>query len=560
MSLFTESSLCLVPSGVKDGKVYSIKPTDGSGDLTFTRSNDTATRVGSDGLIEKVRTNLITYSNEFNNAAWTKSGVTVTGGQADPDGGNNAWKIEIAVGSSNYIYQPLLSSVLRTNSVWMRGDSAVTIGFSAGYTTTNSQALTTSWQRYTFTHSDSAGGLQFDNYYGVSPINEAKTFYVYQAQVESGDIATDYLATTSAAVSVGPVANLPRLDYSGSSCPRLLLEPQRSNLITFSEQLNNAAWAVDNTTVSANAITSPDGYTNADKVVENTANGVHAILSNAFSVTLGVAYTLSCYVKAGERTTVTIASGSGRLNITTTYNLSTGTVTSSSASNSTITSVGNGWYRVTATGTVVSATGVIQPIFYLNTTSAYTGDGTSGAYFWGFQFEEGAHETSYINTLGATVTRGADDAEKTGISSLIGSATGTAFIDIQETNNPSGTTNTDILLLQNNANSALGTYSLFLHGSTGNIRIYFLPENISVTVKGGDNRGQRLKIAFAYSSGDFVCYINGTQVYSASRTLGTGLDKFALNASPNNGLEPVNQALLFKTRLSNSSLAELTSL
>ena len=41
----------------KDQKVYSVKPIDGSGDLTFSRSNDTATRVDSNGLIEKVRTN-----------------------------------------------------------------------------------------------------------------------------------------------------------------------------------------------------------------------------------------------------------------------------------------------------------------------------------------------------------------------------------------------------------------------------------------------------------------------------------------------------------------------
>jgi hypothetical protein len=51
--------LVMIPSGYKTDKVYSVKPTDGTGDLTFTRSNDTATRVGPDGLIEKVRTNLV---------------------------------------------------------------------------------------------------------------------------------------------------------------------------------------------------------------------------------------------------------------------------------------------------------------------------------------------------------------------------------------------------------------------------------------------------------------------------------------------------------------------
>jgi hypothetical protein len=58
MSYFDDASLVMIPSGYKTSKVYSVKPTDGTGDLAFTRSNDTATRVGPDGLIEKVRTNV----------------------------------------------------------------------------------------------------------------------------------------------------------------------------------------------------------------------------------------------------------------------------------------------------------------------------------------------------------------------------------------------------------------------------------------------------------------------------------------------------------------------
>ena len=52
-NLFNEASLVLVPSGYKAGKVYSQVPTNGDGDLTFTRASD-ATRVNSDGEIEVV--------------------------------------------------------------------------------------------------------------------------------------------------------------------------------------------------------------------------------------------------------------------------------------------------------------------------------------------------------------------------------------------------------------------------------------------------------------------------------------------------------------------------
>jgi hypothetical protein len=86
MSLFTESSLCLVPSGVKDGKVYSIKPTDGSGDLTFSRGSDIeATRVASNGYIQKAKVNLLLQSNSFD-TTWSASSATVTSGQAGYDG------------------------------------------------------------------------------------------------------------------------------------------------------------------------------------------------------------------------------------------------------------------------------------------------------------------------------------------------------------------------------------------------------------------------------------------------------------------------------------------
>jgi hypothetical protein len=169
MSFFSEASLAMIPSGYKTSKVYSAIPTSGDGDLTFSRSNDTATRVGPDGLIEKVRTNLVTYSNTFSNADWVVDQVTKTTGQTDPNGGTTAVLLTSTNTSSTYMYQ-------------------------------------------------TKAGLGCLSIYA-------------KVGTETGDIATDYIATTSAAVSVGPVANVPRLDYLGSSCPRLLLEPQRTNLV-----------------------------------------------------------------------------------------------------------------------------------------------------------------------------------------------------------------------------------------------------------------------------------------------------------------------------------------
>ena len=86
MSLYNDASLIVTPNGYKEGKLFSIVPTDGSGDLSVTRAT-TATYVGSDGLIktagvnearldytnascpsilvEPQRTNLVRYSEEL---------------------------------------------------------------------------------------------------------------------------------------------------------------------------------------------------------------------------------------------------------------------------------------------------------------------------------------------------------------------------------------------------------------------------------------------------------------------------------------------------------------
>jgi hypothetical protein len=94
MSLFDDASLAMIPSAYKDGKLYSIKPTDGSGDFTFTRgSNLAATRVDENGLIEKGRENLLLQSSNFSEADWVKSNVTIASGFEGYDGTNDAWEL-----------------------------------------------------------------------------------------------------------------------------------------------------------------------------------------------------------------------------------------------------------------------------------------------------------------------------------------------------------------------------------------------------------------------------------------------------------------------------------
>jgi len=75
--LLNSASLVMIPSGYKEDVVYSQIPTDGSGDLSFTRASN-GTRVNSAGLVEVVPWNLALQSETFDNASWVKSNSTIT--------------------------------------------------------------------------------------------------------------------------------------------------------------------------------------------------------------------------------------------------------------------------------------------------------------------------------------------------------------------------------------------------------------------------------------------------------------------------------------------------
>ena len=139
-------SLAMIPSGYKAGKVYSVLPESGVGDFDFTRAT-TATRINSSGLIETVAisvprleypmidgvvsgcpslllensaTNLVTYSEDFSNIYWTKSGASVTSGFSSPDGGLNAFKIsEDSLNSTHRI--------LNGNAITTSGDVSISV-------------------------------------------------------------------------------------------------------------------------------------------------------------------------------------------------------------------------------------------------------------------------------------------------------------------------------------------------------------------------------------------------------------------------------------------------
>lgn len=159
----------------------------------------------------------------------------------------------------------------------------------------------------------------------------------------------------------------------------------RVNLLTYSEQFENAVWTKTNATVTANSTVAPDGNATADTLVETTASGAHSI-AQAFTPAVGT-YTTSVYVKASTRTWVFVQNDFGSNNTYQFYNVETGVLGTQSGlgGTATITLVGNGWYRCTLTTTTTTTTaGAVR--IYVTTGDgvvSYAGNGTSGIFIWG---------------------------------------------------------------------------------------------------------------------------------------------------------------------------------
>jgi hypothetical protein len=186
---------------------------------------------------------------------------------------------------------------------------------------------------------------------------------------------------------------------------------------------------------------------------------------------------------------------------------------------------------------------------------------TATIQLWGVQVELGAYATSYIPTLSASVTRVADVASKTGISSLIGQTEGTLFVDF--TINGLADYGTPISV--NDGSTANYIWLTIFANGTLRAELFNGAAQASITFFGPVVVG-RYKMAFGYKTNDFVLYVNGALVgtdltgTTFSGTTLSRVDTNLTNASVYSlASESINQALIFKTRLTNAQLAELTA-
>jgi hypothetical protein len=234
------------------------------------------------------------------------------------------------------------------------------------------------------------------------------------------------------------------------------------------------------------------------------------------------------------------------------FNLSTATVTGG-----TIQNYGNGWYRVSVSGTTAAT--VTNPKVEL-IRAAQIRNSVAGIYIWGAQLETGPIATSYIPTVASTVTRDADVISKTGVSGLIGQTEGTLYAEVDIRNFAAA----GIFLSISDATSS---NRVQLYKFTDS-KIY--ADRISATQSALTSISTSAlsigiyKVAFAYSSGNSALFINGQQIGSnATQTFTFGaMGKISLGARFDDTQiinDRIRAAAVYKTRLPNYLLESATS-
>ena len=371
-------------------------------------------------------------------------------------------------------------------------------------------------------------------------------------------------------------SNVPRIDYNPVTLAirGMLVEEQRTNLITYSEDFNDAVWNKSSTTITSNATTAPDGLVSADKLVEDTATAGHFVQRGLLTITNTTAYVGSIFLKAGERTKadVLVYRGAtyGGINVDLTNGTFTAPQTATTtdlSSVSSVTAVGNGWYRVAIPFTSDGTQGTINARLSNGTTTTYTGDGTSGSFVWGAQLEAGAFPTSYIATTSAAATRSADDALSTAINPWFKATEGTLYAEciVDNSGLSSGYRYPGLASLDNNGPQNAIHLLLLINSSLGlknfASEIYVNATALMSQINGTIVDGAVTKLAIAYKENDSnfafqgVIGTNDTSVTIptvsrfriAENRIGTALNGW------------IRRIIYYPTRLTDAQLQALTA-
>ena len=563
--IYDQASLVLFPSGYKDNLLYSHKPVDGSGDFTYTRGIDTATRVGADGYIKRERANLLLQSNQFD-TTWAVI-TSVSEGEEGYDGTTDAWSLTRASGGSLMGYQTVSLSGVSTYSIYAKINTNNGIGLALGGLSiaarfdlrdaTKTQAVTetgiiSSSQKYVGNGfyrlsitANVSGGTEARIYLttadAIASDGNGGTHIIQDSQIEQGLVATPYIETTTVPVYEGLTDNLPRIDYTGGS-PSILLEPTTTNEAIDSEDFTTANWDATSCEITANDTVSPDGTENATKIVAVDATTDFRLRT----VTAGgsnSSNTHSIFVKHIEGGFDYIVLGSTNPQQRYAFDISTGVLVGDIGVNNalaaSIEDYGNGWYRCSIT--VTDSGGGNRFEIYLSddgTDIVATGDGTKGAYIWGAQREQGsAILTSYVPSSGTAAVRSAETATSTGLINA-----GDDFTLLVELEPITRETTTEQYI------SGSGDFGFLDNSGRNTMRYSFNATDYTFSIS---DLGSH-KILFRKDSTDYKIYFNGSLAHTIA-TLPTGVQDLVLSSGK------LGKCLFFSSALTENECEALTT-
>lgn len=255
-----------------------------------------------------------------------------------------------------------------------------------------------------------------------------------QAAASAASASALVLGVSSGLPDIFPSLNLdfanskvldPRITFSRSSLATYYdgktMAKAEENLLPYSQDFGNAAWAKTNATITSDVVAAPDGLVTADFLVDTADATGHRLSFNGPTQTANTIKTFSVFAKAGTSKflylyfahpgTNTIYAGAvfdvldGILGQEV---LNSGAIVSKS-----VTAVGNGWYRCSITastnsGLAQNAAIGLAPALTNNAVTdygqlAYVGTG-AGLYIWGAQLEQRAQATAYTLTTTQPIT------------------------------------------------------------------------------------------------------------------------------------------------------------
>lgn len=159
-------------------------------------------RTGRGYLCEAAATNLLLWSSDWTNAAWTKSNMTTALTQTGPAGvANAATLLTASAGNATALQSITSASANRYGSVWMKrvtgsGNIDITLDGGTAWTTISSSINSATWTRV-----GKAQTSVTNPNFGIRIVTNADAVAVAFGQVESADFPTSPIPTTSASAT-----------------------------------------------------------------------------------------------------------------------------------------------------------------------------------------------------------------------------------------------------------------------------------------------------------------------------------------------------------------------